>query len=147
VHSATQLTVQLNPMGPSQQQYEHAMRYVLSPVTLRSALVMKSYFDMLLFVCRYMRHEQEFLNEAFWNGPRGPEPATPEMMAQLPANTVLDEHCALSSCTICQDAVQKGDILSQLPCQHGFHRGCLLQWLQLHNSCPLCRASLQTPSK
>jgi len=39
VHSATQLTVQLNPMGPSHQQYEHAMRYVLSPVTLRSALI------------------------------------------------------------------------------------------------------------
>lgn len=44
-----------------------------------------------------------------------------------------------SSCVICFEDIKSGDILSHLPCEHSFHKGCLEQWWKIKESCPLCR--------
>nr|CAB3265637.1 E3 ubiquitin-protein ligase RNF181-like [Phallusia mammillata] len=31
-----------------------------------------------------------------------------------------------------------------MPCEHCFHKGCLLPWLQKTNNCPMCRHELLT---
>ncbi|KAF9666780.1 hypothetical protein SADUNF_Sadunf16G0264200 [Salix dunnii] len=57
----------------------------------------------------------------------------------------IDESSAdfSSGCVICLDDFQKGEdccVLSS--CKHVFHSGCLKQWLDKNQSCPLCRNSV-----
>lgn len=47
-----------------------------------------------------------------------------------------DPRCA---CAICRDIFEAGNFLRQLPCGHEFHTDCGDGWLQLNNTCPICR--------
>jgi len=44
-------------------------------------------------------------------------------------------------CPICLCGFDMGEMLISLPCdkKHSFHAGCIRQWLQRQNSCPLCQ--------
>ncbi|KAK0619898.1 hypothetical protein B0T14DRAFT_219068 [Immersiella caudata] len=48
-----------------------------------------------------------------------------------------------AECTICIDELHKGDEVSVLPCSHWFHGECVILWLKEHNTCPICRASIE----
>ena len=48
-------------------------------------------------------------------------------------------------CSICRDEVGEGTSYldkERLPCGHLYHKGCISRWLENHNSCPECRASI-----
>lgn len=47
-------------------------------------------------------------------------------------------------CLVCLDDLEMGTVGKQMPCEHFFHSYCLLYWLQLHSSCPVCRSQLPT---
>ena len=42
-------------------------------------------------------------------------------------------------CTICCMALEDGDRVGSLKCDHLFHSDCLKLWLQRRNACPLCQ--------
>ncbi|KAI3773763.1 hypothetical protein L1987_48295 [Smallanthus sonchifolius] len=44
-------------------------------------------------------------------------------------------------CCICQEEYKDGDDLGTLDCGHGFHHGCIKQWLQQKNLCPICKST------
>ena len=46
-------------------------------------------------------------------------------------------------CPICYTDFNK-DSAVLLPCNHAFHKACLLQWLQTKFSCPICRNELKS---
>ncbi|KAG6603277.1 E3 ubiquitin-protein ligase-like protein, partial [Cucurbita argyrosperma subsp. sororia] len=46
-------------------------------------------------------------------------------------------------CSVCCDELRGETEVRRLPCGHVFHKSCILKWLQLTNSCPLCRAKLE----
>jgi hypothetical protein len=51
-----------------------------------------------------------------------------------------------AECSICKEMfVVEGDnekkVLITLPCKHPFHKACIDQWLENHETCPLCRAN------
>lgn len=47
-------------------------------------------------------------------------------------------------CSICLMQIAVGQLTVLLPCGHMFHDECAEKWLQIHNTCPLCRFELPT---
>uniref|UniRef100_M4BZT7 RING-type E3 ubiquitin transferase n=1 Tax=Hyaloperonospora arabidopsidis (strain Emoy2) TaxID=559515 RepID=M4BZT7_HYAAE len=45
-------------------------------------------------------------------------------------------------CVICQVELSIGMKVTRMPCQHMFHTACLHEWLQVGNSCPICRVEI-----
>ncbi|KXX79493.1 hypothetical protein MMYC01_205229 [Madurella mycetomatis] len=48
-----------------------------------------------------------------------------------------------AKCAICVDDMAKGEKVAVLPCSHFFHGQCVVPWLKLHNTCPVCRRSVE----
>ncbi|KAI1828129.1 hypothetical protein F4861DRAFT_244557 [Xylaria intraflava] len=76
-----------------------------------------------------------------------PPPASENAIASLPkrkldANILGPE--LKGECTICIEEVHVGDEVIMLPCGHWFHEECAGLWLKQHNSCPVCRAGIDS---
>ncbi|CAL0316240.1 unnamed protein product [Lupinus luteus] len=76
----------------------------------------------------------------------GTPPASKSAIENLPTVIVDDEllNSELNQCAVCQDEFEKGSRVKQMPCKHVYHGDCLIPWLELHNSCPVCRHELPT---
>lgn len=49
---------------------------------------------------------------------------------------------AQSTCAICLQDIPKNATVLDTPCIHNFHAPCLLRWLRITPSCPLCSCDL-----
>ncbi|EGS23421.1 uncharacterized protein CTHT_0001100 [Thermochaetoides thermophila DSM 1495] len=47
------------------------------------------------------------------------------------------------TCVVCVEEMRLGEEVAVLPCRHVFHGQCIGQWLALHNTCPVCRRSVE----
>ncbi|KAM0901008.1 hypothetical protein ACQ4PT_020266 [Festuca glaucescens] len=77
----------------------------------------------------------------------GTPPAAKAAVAALPDVAVSAAMMAAdggAQCAVCMDDFQLGAAAKQLPCNHVFHKDCILPWLELHSSCPVCRHELPT---
>ncbi|XP_074308392.1 uncharacterized protein LOC141643228 [Silene latifolia] len=81
---------------------------------------------------------------------RGSPPASKAVIESLPAIKLLLKDGGLKEnevvCTICRDEVsgEEVEVVRQLPCLHYYHGDCILPWLQIRNTCPICRYELPT---
>ncbi|KAL2939038.1 E3 ubiquitin-protein ligase RING1 [Bienertia sinuspersici] len=76
----------------------------------------------------------------------GTPPASKQAIDGLP-NVVITADVVNSdsnSCAVCMNDFEVGLNAKQMPCKHLYHSDCLIPWLQLHNSCPVCRYELPT---
>ncbi|KAF3778029.1 RING-H2 finger protein [Nymphaea thermarum] len=49
-----------------------------------------------------------------------------------------------SECAVCLAGFEGADMLRVLPkCRHAFHMDCVDKWLEGHESCPVCRQSVE----
>ncbi|XP_051949239.1 E3 ubiquitin-protein ligase RNF115 [Xyrauchen texanus] len=73
----------------------------------------------------------------------GPPPAEKKMISSLPTVSISSEQAACRlECPVCREEYTVGESVRQLPCLHCFHSNCIVPWLQLHDTCPVCRKSL-----
>ncbi|GLT26964.1 hypothetical protein SLA2020_019980 [Shorea laevis] len=68
----------------------------------------------------------------------GTPPAQKEAIEALPT-VKIEENI---QCSVCLDDFEIGTEVKEMPCKHKFHCGCILPWLELHSSCPVCRYQL-----
>ncbi|QCD98502.1 probable E3 ubiquitin-protein ligase RHC2A [Vigna unguiculata] len=74
-------------------------------------------------------------------------PASKAAIDSLPTIEIDDTHLAMEShCAVCKEAFELGTAVREMPCKHIYHPECILPWLALHNSCPVCRHELPADS-
>uniref|UniRef100_A0A7S4CB86 RING-type domain-containing protein n=1 Tax=Eutreptiella gymnastica TaxID=73025 RepID=A0A7S4CB86_9EUGL len=69
----------------------------------------------------------------------GPPPASREARSSLGVVTITEEG---ATCCVCQESLPVKSKAQKMPCGHLFHWECLIEWLERHNSCPICRHRL-----
>lgn len=69
--------------------------------------------------------------------------ATPEEQARPEEE---QERETRECCSICLDVLNDGSkVILRMPpniCSHAFHALCILRWLQVNDTCPLCRRNI-----
>lgn len=74
-----------------------------------------------------------------------PGPASAAAIAALPkkeADKAMMGQDGKAECSVCMDAVEIGDEVTVLPCNHWFHGECVGAWLKEHDTCPHCRQGI-----
>ncbi|KAK8519029.1 hypothetical protein V6N13_017722 [Hibiscus sabdariffa] len=76
----------------------------------------------------------------------GTPPASKSAIDALPSVVITKDHLnsKFSQCAVCMDDFEEGIQAKRMPCKHLYHKDCILPWLELHNSCPVCRHELPT---
>lgn len=76
----------------------------------------------------------------------GRPPASVSVVQNLPSVVVtkddVDNNNAL--CAVCKDEFAVGEGAKQLPCSHRYHGDCIVPWLGIRNTCPVCRYEFPT---
>ncbi|XP_044466752.1 E3 ubiquitin-protein ligase RING1-like [Mangifera indica] len=76
----------------------------------------------------------------------GTPPASKSAIEGLPNIKISAELMGSDSsqCAVCKDSFEFNEVAKQMPCKHIYHSDCIMPWLELHNSCPVCRYELPT---
>ncbi|XP_011159598.1 E3 ubiquitin-protein ligase Iruka isoform X2 [Solenopsis invicta] len=73
----------------------------------------------------------------------GPPPLSRNQIDEIPTTTIMQSQvdCKLQ-CSVCWEDFKLSEPVRQLPCQHVYHAPCIVPWLELHGTCPICRQNL-----
>ncbi|XP_072984497.1 E3 ubiquitin-protein ligase SIRP1 [Typha latifolia] len=66
---------------------------------------------------------------------QGTPPAKKEAVDAMPTVKINEA----TSCSVCLEDFVISEEAREMPCKHKFHSSCILPWLELHSSCPVCR--------
>lgn len=77
----------------------------------------------------------------------GAPPAPRETIDQLPKVKITKEQVEIKlQCSVCMEDYKVDETVQKLPCDHLFHENCIVPWLELHDTCPVCRKGLSAES-
>ncbi|XP_011184093.1 E3 ubiquitin-protein ligase Iruka [Zeugodacus cucurbitae] len=73
----------------------------------------------------------------------GPPPLPKEKIDEIPkVHVTSDDVNRKTQCSVCWEDFRLNEIVRRLPCLHIYHENCIVPWLDLHGTCPICRKSL-----
>ncbi|CAN1305196.1 Probable E3 ubiquitin-protein ligase RHC1A [Linum perenne] len=74
----------------------------------------------------------------------GPPPASSSAIETLPTTTITSKNIVKDpNCPVCKEEFKMGEEAREMPCHHLYHSHCIVPWLTMHNTCPVCRYVLQ----
>ncbi|KAL1345285.1 hypothetical protein AAHE18_08G107100 [Arachis hypogaea] len=79
------------------------------------------------------------------NGFGRPEnpPASKAAIESMPTVEIGGSHVETETyCAVCKEAFELGAEAREMPCKHLYHSDCIMPWLTMRNSCPVCRHEL-----
>lgn len=72
-------------------------------------------------------------------------PASKVAIESMPTVEIQDIHLSTDPhCAVCKEVFDLGTEVKEMPCKHLYHSDCILPWLVLRNSCPVCRHEMPT---
>lgn len=73
-------------------------------------------------------------------------PAAKSIIENLPSLYLTKDELSKDEiqCAVCRDLIGLDQKVKRLPCMHNYHEECILPWLSVRNTCPLCRHELPT---
>lgn len=72
-------------------------------------------------------------------------PASKAAVESMPKIEIVASHVVTElHCAVCKEPFELGTESREMPCKHIYHSDCIIPWLSLHNSCPVCRHELPT---
>ncbi|CAK7331474.1 unnamed protein product [Dovyalis caffra] len=70
-------------------------------------------------------------------------PASKAVVESMPRVEINQTHVVSDTyCAVCKEAFEIGNEAREMPCKHIYHSDCILPWLAMRNSCPVCRHEL-----
>ncbi|XP_020551744.1 probable E3 ubiquitin-protein ligase RHC2A isoform X2 [Sesamum indicum] len=93
------------------------------------------------------RHQETtvLIQELTQNDRPHPLPTPESAIEGLPMVELNSEHLKNDSCCpVCKDEFEVGARATELPCKHLYHSECIVPWLHIHNTCPVCRHEVTT---
>ncbi|GMH10170.1 hypothetical protein Nepgr_012011 [Nepenthes gracilis] len=117
--------------------YDEGAGLGLRPLPLSvSEVLMRSGFDRLID-----RLSQLETNGLFRSSDH--PPASKSAVESLPVVRIVASHIVTEThCAVCKESFSLDTEARELPCKHIYHSECILPWLLLRNSCPVCRFEL-----
>lgn len=78
----------------------------------------------------------------------GPPPLPKEKINEIPTVEICQEQVDKNlQCTVCMEDFKLSEPVRRLSCDHHFHNECIIPWLELHGTCPICRKLLNDNSQ
>ncbi|XP_038989048.1 E3 ubiquitin-protein ligase RDUF1-like isoform X2 [Phoenix dactylifera] len=72
-------------------------------------------------------------------------PASKAAVESMPTVEIAASHIKMDThCAVCTESFELGTEAREMPCKHIYHQDCILPWLSLRNSCPVCRHEMPT---
>lgn len=70
-------------------------------------------------------------------------PASKAAIESIPTVEITDSEIESEiHCAVCKEQFELGSEARKMPCNHLYHSDCILPWLSMRNSCPVCRHEL-----
>ncbi|KAJ6799121.1 putative E3 ubiquitin-protein ligase RING1 [Iris pallida] len=102
-----------------------------------SEFLMGSGFEQLL---HHLSHINSSAAAAGFGSGARKAPASKSSVESMPIVEISDRHVVSDSrCAVCTEAFVVGTGAREMPCRHIYHPECILPWLAVRNSCPVCR--------